>query len=97
MKEKRYPILDEEDGLGCMKAKEPIGALAYAETTEDIDLLDDEDDNIDWDKMPLIGPATYEEAIAQIEAAEQEIANGEVYDWKDVLKEARQRILSYAH
>ena len=60
-------------------------------------LLDNEDDNIDWDKMPLIGPATYEEAIAQIETAEQEIAKGEVYDWKDVLEEARQRILSYAH
>jgi hypothetical protein len=80
-----------------MTAKEPVGSLAYAETTENIDLLDDEDDDIDWDKMPLIGPATYEESIAHIEAAEQEIANGEVYDWKDVLEEARQRILSYAH
>ena len=97
MEEKRYPIFDEEDGFGCMTAKEPVGALSYAETTENIDLLDDEDDDIDWDKMPLIGPATYEEAIAQIETAEQEISNGEVYDWKDILEEARQRIMSYAH
>ena len=70
MEEKRYPIFDEEDGFGCMTAKEPFGTLSYAETTENIDLLDNEDDNIDWDKMPLIGPATYEEAIAQIETAE---------------------------
>ena len=92
MQEKRYPIIDEEDGYGCMKASEPMEAVAYDKVAT-YDVEDDEDEsNI---IMPFIGPSTCEEAIARIEEAEREIENGEVYDWEDVLKEARQRVRKY--
>jgi hypothetical protein len=93
MQEKRYPIIDEEDGYGCMKASEPMEAVAYNKAAA----YDVEDDIEDASNiiMPFIGPSTCEEAIARIEEAEREIENGEVYDWEDVLAEARQRARKY--
>lgn len=34
--------------------------------------------------MPLVGPATYEEAIERIENGIQEMEHGEGYLWEDV-------------
>lgn len=93
MEEKKYPIIEEEDGYGCMKAAEPMEAVAYNK----VSTYDLEDDIAVACSIitPFIGPATYEEAIARIEEAEREIKNGEVYEWEDVLKEARQSARKY--
>lgn len=40
-------------------------------------------------QYPLIGPATYEEAISRIEAAEKEIEEGKGSPWDAVMQEAR--------
>lgn len=93
MEEKNYPIIEEEDGYGCMKAEEPTEALAYDKVAayNVKDGIEDANNTI----MPFIGPSTYEEAIARIEEAEREIEDGDVYEWEDVLKEARQRVHKY--
>lgn len=93
MEDKKYPIIEEEDGYGCMKAAEPTEAVAYNK----VSAYDVEDGKADACSIitPFIGPATYEEAIERIEEAEYQIENGEVYDWEVVLKEARQRARKY--
>lgn len=93
MEEKKYPVIEEEDGYGCMKAAEPTEVVAYDKVAayHVEDGIEDANSII----MPFIGPSTYEEAIARIEEAEREIEDGDVYEWEDVLKEARQRAKKY--
>ena len=85
--EKRYPILDEEDDM-TLRTAEPVAgaALAYAPSY------------FDEDNLPLIGPATYEDAIERIEQAEREIDNDEGLDWDDfkLLLKSRYTAVSYA-
>lgn len=40
-------------------------------------------------QYPLIGPATYEEAISRIEAAEKESEEGKGTPWDAVMQEAK--------
>ena len=98
MEEKRYPIIEEEDGFGCMTAEEPMGVGTYTEMSSvDVVLTRGEDEELPQGfNEPFAGPSTYEEAIARIEEAEHEIERGETYDWEDVLSEARQRVRQYA-
>jgi hypothetical protein len=42
--------------------------------TEDHDWIDD----LDWDRFPILGPKTEEEAIARIDNFEEKLAKGEV-------------------
>ena len=82
--EKRYPILDEEDGMTLMAAEPVAGAaLAYAPSY------------LDEENLPLIGPATYEEAIERIELAEREPYHKGV-TWEVVKRQMLDRINSYA-
>ena len=74
-----------------MKAAEPTEAVAYNKVAA-YDVEDGIEDSI---IMPYIGPSTDEEAISRIEEAEREIENGEVYEWEEVLKEARLRAKKY--
>ena len=66
MEEKRYPILDEEETIDM--ACEPMAAVA-TDTVNAHDWIDD----LDWDRLPILGPKTEEEAIARIERAEAEL------------------------
>jgi hypothetical protein len=94
MEEKRYPKMGEEDSFGCMHAEEPTGIASYTEMpiVDTVAFSSDIEELSDTFKEPLAGPSTYEEAIHRIEEAEQEIERAETYDWKDVLREARQRV-----
>ena len=84
MEEKRYPILEEEDGVG--RACEPaVGSMAAFSTYDDggmsydDDIASDEDlEKLDWDKFPCFGPFSEEEAIARIDKFEEDLANGKV-------------------
>ena len=91
MEEKHYPIIEEEDSTLSSKVEEPVGTLAYSD--EEAALMTRNDD-MDWDDMPLIGPATYEEAISRIEAAEKEIEEGKGTPWDAVMQEAKNLVLS---
>lgn len=76
MEEKRYPQPDEEERMdkACEPIAEPIpdyGAFTPKSAdgcTEVHDWIDD----LDWGRLPILGPRTEEEAIARIERAEAE-------------------------
>ena len=79
MEEKRYPILEEEGGVG-MVCEPAVGSTAAFSTYDDggmsydDDLASDEDlEKLDWDKFPSFGPFSEEEAIARIEEAERDL------------------------
>ena len=79
MKEKHYPILEEEESVG-MACEPAAGAVAAFTTYDggdvsyDDDVASDEDlDKLDWDRFPSLGPFSEEEAIARIEEAEKDL------------------------
>ena len=81
MKEKKYPVIEEEDGM--FKCCEP--AVGYAATgsgyTNTIESSDDYGISDDWDSG--IGPYTMEELNARIDEAEVFIEKAERGDWSD--------------
>ena len=72
MEEKKHPIFEEEESVGMVS--EPIGTAVATETCR----VDDADEDLDWDKFPILGPKTEEEAIARIDKFEERLAKGEV-------------------
>ena len=66
MEEKKHPIFEEEENVGMVS--EPVATTVSPETqsadviTEDHDWIDD----LDWDKFPILGPKTEEEAMHPI-------------------------------
>lgn len=46
----------------------------YPHIDEEHDWIDD----LDWDRFPILGPKTVEEAIARIDKFEERLAKGEV-------------------
>lgn len=76
MEEKRHPKFEEEESVGMVS--EPIATATVAQTAEDI--MEDHEwiDDLDWDKFPILGPKTEEEAIARIDRFEERLAKGEV-------------------
>lgn len=45
-----------------------------------------------YDEMPLIGPASYEEAIERIELGVQEMESGEGSSWEEVKEELLEEV-----
>ncbi len=78
MEEKRYPHIDEEQGIDM--ASEPVAEVAATPTNsvDNITEVHDWIDDLDWDRFPILGPKTAEEAIARIDRFEEELAKGEV-------------------
>ena len=82
MKRKRYPQIDEEQGIDmcCEPVAEPMIDYAVSATkragggTEVHDWIDD----LDWSKFPSLWPFSEEEAIARIGEFEEQLAKGEV-------------------
>ena len=78
--EKRYPVFEEEDGVG--KCCEP--PVGYAATGSGYtNTLSDEDDMLPDEYDPGIGPYTMEELNARIDEAEVYIAQAEKGDWSN--------------
>ena len=51
----------------------------YPIFVDDDDIASDEElDDIDWDRLPRLGPFSEEEAIARIDRFEERLAKGEV-------------------
>jgi hypothetical protein len=73
MEEKNYQQFEEEENTGI--ASEPsvdvqnVGVGSYTGAVP----IHDEIDDLDWDRCPILGPKTLEEAVARIEKAESEI------------------------
>jgi len=84
MEKKRYPITEEENRVG-MACEPSVGTTAAFSTYDagsapyDDAIASDEDfDDIDWDRLPSLGPFSEEEAIARIDRFEERLAKGEV-------------------
>lgn len=87
MEERRYPVFEEEGSVG--KACEPVGASSlspYADAISDSDV-----------SMPVMIPASYEEALADIDQSEREFREGRGIAWESVKLMIEDRIRNYAH
>lgn len=82
MEEKRYPQNEEEQGVDmcCEPIAEPLPdyAVSTSKRADGVTEVHDWIDNLDWDRLPILGPKTEEEAIARIDRFEEELAKGEV-------------------
>lgn len=76
MEEKKHPKFEEEESVGMVS--EPVATSTVAQTADDITENHDWIDDLDWDKFPILGPKTEEEAIARIDRFEERLAKGEV-------------------
>ena len=95
MKEKKYPEIEEEDGM--LKCCEPAVGYATAESGY-ADTIESSNDEIvevadTWD--PGIGPYTMEELNARIDEAEVFIGKAEKGDWSDWVTEENSRANLY--
>ena len=77
MEDKRYQQIDEEQGIGmcCEPVAEPMAdyAVSTSKRADGGTELHDWIDYLDWDRLPILGPKTAEEAIARIEQAERDL------------------------
>ena len=92
MEEKRYPEIEEEDGVGmCCEPESGYAAAdsGYANTVDTRDMISDDFD-------PGIGPYTMEELNARIDEAEVFIAQAEKGDWSNWVTEEQSRANLYS-
>ena len=73
MKEKRYPVFEEEEGIGMCAEPVVEAAMPLTRSANGITEVHDWIDDLDWDKFPSYGPFSEEEAIARIERAERDL------------------------
>ena len=60
---------EERVDMAC----EPMATVAVELKSDGITTVHDWIDDLDWDRLPILGPKTEEEAIARIERAEAEL------------------------
>lgn len=77
MEEKRYPHIDEEQGID-MACEPAVETVAVSPSANGVTVVDDWIDDLDWSKLPSLGPFSDEEAIARIDKFEERMAKGEV-------------------
>ena len=87
MEEKKYPIIEEEDGYGCIKAEEPMEAVSYMEKTSS---------NVkEFEDMPKFGPSTSEQAVRMLRKAEHQFATGQWMTGEEFFSKTRKMIDQY--
>ena len=84
MKEKKYPIIEEENDASM--ASEPTAAVAYADSLATVE-----------EDRPILGPSTWEEALADLDESEREFEEGKCVPWENVMEEIKERYKSYAY
>ena len=81
MEEKKYPVVEEEDGYGCMMAAEPAVACAVQVPNSTGICLDEEAETTDRLPLGAFGfytdnPDVFEQRVAEIEADMDEVDAG---------------------
>ncbi|MBO4811102.1 MAG: hypothetical protein J5552_05990 [Prevotella sp.] len=76
MEEKKYPMIDEENGLD--KASEPVAESVRTNPAKGISVSGGDIDEVDWDLLLSYGPFSEEEAIARIDRFEEQLEKGQV-------------------
>ena len=80
--EKKYPVYDEEDGFGCMSAKEPAARYATMERdSSGVAYMGEDAEKIDRIPLGMFGfytddPEVFEQRVAEIEADMDEVDAG---------------------
>ena len=79
MEEKRYPNIEEESNTHM--ACEPAAAVTSvaSPSVDGITAVHDWIDDLNWDKYPVVGPASEAEAIESIDQFEENLKNGQVH------------------
>ena len=93
MKEKSYPIPEEEGNVGM--ASEPVAEYKATGSGYEEAVVDD-DPVMSDDYDPGIGPYTMEELNARIDEAEVFIEKAEKGDWSDWVTEEQSRANLYS-
>ena len=82
MEEKRYPTIEEEEGMDMCSEPvvEPVQGYESVTTKRPDGTVEVHDwiDDLDWSRFPSQGPFSEEEAIARIDRFEERLAKGEV-------------------
>ena len=92
MEEKKYPVIEEENGIDkCCEP--PVGYVATGSGY--VNSLSEEDVMVSDDYDPGIGPYTMEELNARIDEAEAFIAQAEKGDWSNWVTEEQSRANLY--
>jgi len=72
MEEKRYPQFDDEESKDVVS--EPLAEpVVDMHQSVSVTATHDGIEDLDWDRLPILGPKTEEEAIARIEEAERNL------------------------
>ena len=96
MEERKYPVIEEEDGYGSFTAAEPMGAFAYPKR-ESVRVLDcDEDILFNDGEIPSFGPMTTEQAVNNLRKAERQFADGQWMSGDVFFLRTRKMIEQYA-
>ena len=75
MEGKRYPVIEENVDVVSGPILEPVTDMVAPMSRPDV-VSDEEDvdiDDLDWSRLPSLGPFSEEEAIARIDEAEAEL------------------------
>lgn len=80
MEEKKYPVFEEEEGIGMCAEPVVEAAMPLTRSSNGITDVHDWIDDLDWNRYPIMGPATEEEAIASIDKFEDELSTGKA-EW----------------
>ena len=76
MAKKDYVQSAEEQDV--VMANEPVVATKVHSTKRSVHRHIEQNDDIDWNRLPSLGPFSEEEAIARIDKFEERLANGQV-------------------
>ena len=88
MKEKRYTLPEEQKDAAFVAESAPAYHGNAAMALPEDECAEEED--IDWNKIPVGRyPANEEEAVARIEAIEEEYENGQYIDAEEFEKELK--------
>ena len=75
MEEKRYPHIDEEEGVAMCCEPTADVMTPSARPVDGITQVHDWIDDFDWDRLPSFGPFSDEEAITRIKKAKENLNN----------------------
>ena len=97
MKEKKYPVIEEENGFGCIAAEENVMAYAnYSENTQIVVCKGEDSKVMDADDAEEAFPMTPESAVGKLRNAELQFDQGQFLTSEDFFKKTRKLISSYA-
>lgn len=79
MEENRYPNIEKESNIHIVCEPAPAVASVASTSVDGITAVHDRIDDLDWNKYPIVGPASEAEAIESIVKFEENLKNRQVH------------------